>query len=109
MASVERRPTLGASQHPNTQESNKRLQKNLSEKILRQRTTHMRISRPLANILGNLGEKKRGQRKRLTKGDVLILSLMAEAGYEVDTETWTLVIALNYQNIKTTTIKTVPI
>jgi hypothetical protein len=96
MASVERIPVLGASQHHNTQESNRRrLQKKLTEKLHRQRTVQIRISRQLADVLSKLLPKKGGQKLGLTKGDMQILALMAEAGYVVDTETWTLVIARN--------------
>jgi hypothetical protein len=95
----QRRPALGASQHhPNTQESNRCLQQKLSNRILNQRTVSVRVSKPLFDILGKLVPKKGGQKKGLTKGDMQILALLAEAGYEVDTKAWTLVIAPKYQN-----------
>ena len=104
MASVEHRPALGSSQQHNTQASNRRrLQQKVSDKLLAQRTTPVRISKPLLGILDKLVPTKRGQKNGLTKGDLQIVALMGEAGYEVDTKAWTLVIALechDHQNLR---------
>ena len=72
------------------------MEKKLLDLAINQRTTMKRVSKPLSDILDTLVPTKGGQRRGLTKADIQILSLMTKAGYEVDTDAWTLVSALTF-------------